>query len=40
MPRVIGIDIPGNKRLEVALTYHFRHRTDSFEPDHRKAGFG
>lgn len=21
MPRVIGIDIPGNKRLEVALTY-------------------
>lgn len=23
MPRVIGIDIPGNKRLEVALTYIF-----------------
>jgi len=23
MPRVIGIDIPGNKRLEVALTYLF-----------------
>ncbi|MGH2612080.1 MAG: 30S ribosomal protein S13 [Rhabdochlamydiaceae bacterium] len=21
MPRVIGIDIPGNKRLEIALTY-------------------
>lgn len=21
MPRIIGIDIPGNKRLEVALTY-------------------
>jgi small subunit ribosomal protein S13 len=23
MPRIIGIDIPGNKRLEVALTYLF-----------------
>ena len=23
MPRVIGIDIPGNKRLEVSLTYLF-----------------
>jgi small subunit ribosomal protein S13 len=23
MPRVIGVDIPGNKRLEVALTYIF-----------------
>lgn len=23
MPRVIGIDIPGNKRLEIALTYLF-----------------
>ena len=21
MPRVIGVDIPGNKRLEIALTY-------------------
>lgn len=23
MPRVIGIDIPGNKRLEISLTYIF-----------------
>jgi small subunit ribosomal protein S13 len=23
MPRVIGVDIPGNKRLEIALTYIF-----------------
>lgn len=23
MPRIIGIDIPGNKRLEVSLTYIF-----------------
>jgi small subunit ribosomal protein S13 len=23
MPRVIGVDIPGNKRLEIALTYVF-----------------
>lgn len=23
MPRIIGIDIPGNKRLEIALTYLF-----------------
>lgn len=23
MPRVIGVDIPGNKRLEVSLTYIF-----------------
>ncbi len=29
MPRVIGIDIPDNKRLEISLTYVFgigRHR--------------
>ena len=23
MPRVIGVDIPSNKRLEIALTYLF-----------------
>lgn len=23
MPRVVGVDIPGNKRLEIALTYVF-----------------
>ena len=23
MPRIIGVDIPGNKRLEIALTYIF-----------------
>jgi len=23
MPRVVGVDIPNNKRLEIALTYIF-----------------
>ena len=23
MPRIIGVDVPGNKRLEIALTYIF-----------------
>ncbi len=37
MPRVIGIDIPDNKRLEVSLTYIYGIGRKLLKRNHRKA---